>query len=209
MNGMKVLSKLDYKGGKRELLDIMPAISKAENYLNQYIKVWHTMFDIVKALNAKTVLEFGTCDGYSARLFSEAMPDGQVYTVDINEIKPFEEKNIHVIHSSVEDLTWTMPVDILYIDDWHNGYHLYYELNKFAKLAKVVIIHDVMLDDELMKAVATWCKQNWVIYTVYTTNACGIAVLEIEKSAALLQPAFKDEPTGKEGGAEPCEPSKQ
>ena len=154
------------------------------------------MFSMVVECNAKTVVEFGTRDGFSTRLFSKALEDkGTITSVDMNKCGPFEEKNIILVQSSVEDFTLTTPCDILYIDDWHDGFHLYYELNRFAHMAKTVMIHDICQDVELLHAVTEWCRDNWVIYTVYPLNGCGLAVLEIEKSKSFY--TLEDKTTSK------------
>jgi len=190
VSGINVKCTLDYKGGSKDIQETMPFVSKEEDYIKQYIGIWKVMLEKVQEFSAKKVLEFGTREGYSTRLFSIALKpnDGKIFTVDMNAPKePFSEENIVPIRSLVEDLDWSTPVDILYIDDWHNGHHLYYELNRFAKLARVVLIHDVCLDEELMNSVTEWCRHNWVIYTIYPVNGCGLAVLEIEKSGAFYK----------------------
>jgi len=198
--GEPVGVELAFKGGSREIKDTMPVICRDKDYVIQYIGIWKIMFDRVISMNAKIVLEFGTREGYSTRLFSKALSltGGRITTVDINPPKePFTEENIMTITMPVEEFSG-FYCDILYIDDWHNGFHLYYELNRFAKLAKVVMIHDVSLDNELMDAIREWCRHNMVIYTIYPMNGCGLAVLEIERSGAFY--ANKNEATSEQGG---------
>ena len=178
----------DYKGGKKIFTDIMPKISDNEDYFNQYFKIWQVLQEAVKASKAKKVLEFGTRDGYSARLFSQALEEtgGTLYTVD-KDIPKDDFKglnNIVFIQSLVEDLTWDIPVDILYIDDWHDQLHLYYELNRFAHLARYVLIHDIALNmnmpDDLCDVVSRWAKQNYMRVTYDFRNVCGLAIIETE-----------------------------
>lgn len=199
MKGIQFQMEMDYKGTKKNVLEVLPAISENHDYPIQYAKIWRVMADRVIEMNAKLILEFGTRDGFSTRIFSEALKTtgGEIHTVDINPPKEqFTEENIKVYTCPVEELLWSTPVDILYIDDWHNAWHLYYELNVFAKLAKVVMIHDVCLDSELLSAVDAWCKHNWMIYTVYPLNGCGLAVIEIEKSGYFN--ANEDKPSGEQ-----------
>lgn len=187
-NGFQAIVELEYKSQMAQVSDTLPAISKDKDYVVQYVGIWKAIVGKVLEMNAKTVLEFGTREGYSTRLFAKALKQtgGVITTVDLNDPKnPDDFKgydNIQLIKSRIEDLKFDHPVDILYIDDWHNGYHLYWELNQFAHLAKVVMIHDVMLDKKLMEAIEEWCRHNWVIWTVYPVNGCGLAVLEIERS---------------------------
>jgi len=190
IEGIKIEMHFDYKGGTRKVIESMPNISKDDHYAIQYIGIWKIMFDCVNNMNAKTILEFGTRDGYSTRMFSKILDvtDGNVYTVDINPPKNdlSEFKNVHVITKDIKDFSWTIPVDILYIDDWHNGYWLYHELERFSHLAKIVMIHDIM-SDELYKGMKEWCVQNMMIYTIYNLNGCGLAIIEIEKSRNFYQ----------------------
>jgi hypothetical protein len=196
--GTKVKLDIDFKGGRKTIIDNVPDIGEIlkimsqkekEDFYRQYIGIWKIFFSIVFEWNAKKVLEFGTREGYSTRLFSKALEktEGQIITVDINKPNtPFTESNIITINSDVESLLYQEQVDILYIDDWHDPWHLYYELNKFAHLAKVVIIHDVCIEQgypkSLTRSIEEWCRSNMIIYTIYPMNECGLAVLEIEKS---------------------------
>jgi hypothetical protein len=96
-----------------------------------------------------------------------------------------------------------MDVDILFIDDWHNPWHLYSELDKFAKWARVVMIHDVSQQDtgllrSLLTSVENWCHDNMMIYTIYPMNGCGLAVIEVEKSREFY--ADKNESASEKGG---------
>lgn len=184
IKGNKVRLTLDYKGGTKDVTDIMPVISENKDYFIQYIGIWKIMFDKVNEFQAKNILEFGTREGYSTRLFSKALRNtgGKLITVDMNPPKePITEDNVTVITSEVESYSG-LPCDILYIDDWHDSWHLYYELNKFSALARVILIHDVCLDDKLLDAVRAWCRHNMMIYTIYPMNGCGLAVIEVEKS---------------------------
>lgn len=207
IKGINVRIDLDHRSGKRSVKEVMPLICREEDYFKQYLGIWKVMFDTVKELDAKAVLEFGTRDGYSTRLFAEALKQtkGDVYTVDINppvnDLSEFE--NIHVITSDIKNLDWSMPVDILFIDDWHNPWHLYSELDKFAKWARVIMIHDVSQQDtgllrSLLTSVENWCHDNMMIYTIYPMNGCGLAVIKVEKSRFFY--ADKNETTSEQGG---------
>ena len=58
IEGLNVECTFDYKGGSKEIKDIMPNISKHEDYVKQYIGIWRVMMDKVVELNAQSVLEF-------------------------------------------------------------------------------------------------------------------------------------------------------
>lgn len=197
IEGMKVNCTFECKGGERAISSIVPTISQSEDYVKQYIGIWKVMFDRVLELKAQEVLEFGTRDGYSTRLFSKALKitGGQIVTVDRDAVKePFKEENIVVVRSDIADFRWVEPVDILYIDDWHNNYWLYHELEMFAKLARVVMVHDVVVDRLLLDAVREWCIHNMIDYSVCTQNGCGLAIIEVEKSMAVY--TNENKPTG-------------
>jgi hypothetical protein len=184
MDIITIKFSLEFKGSSREIIESIPDVSRETDFFTQYVGIWRVFFEKVQELKAKSVVEFGTRDGYSTRLFSKALEStgGEITTIDINPPKTqFTEKNIKVVTGSVEDFTPT-NCDILYIDDWHNEHHLYWELNQFAKLARVVMVHDVCLDHGLMLAISEWCRHNMVVYTIYPLNGCGLAVIEIEKS---------------------------
>jgi len=184
----QICVSFDVKGGKKDITDLMPSISLENDFIVQYFGIWKVIDIVIKDLEAKTVLEFGTREGYSTRLFNKYIPEGDIFTVDIDKPKTdlSEFKNIHCIQSDVMALEWSLPVDILYIDDWHNPWHLYSELDKFSKHARVVMIHDVCLEmgnpSSLLRAIEEWCVRNMVVWTIYPMNGCGLAVIEIEKS---------------------------
>lgn len=198
MKFIRVKQIVEYKGGNSELYDLMPNYSQNHDYIRQYCKIWHVLISKVHEMKALSVLEFGTREGYSTRLFAGALQKtgGRIYTVDLKQITTFEEKNVFPISSRIEEFYWGTPVDILYIDDWHNEHHLYYELETFYKMARVIMIHDVCLDDGLARAVHLWCKHNFMIYTGYYINECGLMIIEVEKSL-LFQNEHKT--AGEEG----------
>lgn len=194
MNYLRCDVTIDFKGGKLNIVDSIPEIEfKDDNerglFITQYFGIWRVLVGKVHELKAKKVLEFGTREGFSTRLFSLALEDGEIITVDMNPpVYPdyLNKPNIKCVQCDVMDLDWGSPVDILYIDDWHDPFHLYYELNRFAKFARCVMIHDVSLElghpKDLLKVVNEWCKQNMAIMTYYPMNACGLAIIEIEES---------------------------
>ena len=197
MEALKATMEIDYKGGKMKLVDTMPNLTTEEDYVKQYHGIWRVLTAKVEELNATKVLEFGTREGYSTQIFSQALKKtgGDIITVDKDQPKEREKLlalgNVFVARSTVEKYLPHNDVDILYIDDWHNPWHLYWELNTFAHRARVVMIHDVCLESgqkgDLLRAIQEWCIQNMVIWTVYPVNQCGLAVLEIEKSKNFHQ----------------------
>ena len=162
--------------------------------IKQYVGIWKVMLNLVLQTQAKKVLEFGTREGYSTRLWSEFLrhTQGHLWTVDLAEPKIVPEvkaklDNVSYLQMDVRhvETIFKDAVDILYIDDWHNGYHLYSELERYAHQARVVAIHDVSQDCHsatgIMPGLTEWCKKEFLPYSVYTFNACGLAVIEVEK----------------------------
>lgn len=188
------------KGSTFEIKDMMPNISLNEDYVLQYFGIWKVMFRKVLDMKAKIVLEFGTRDGYSARLFASALNEtgGVIHTIDKDDLKDpnvFDGyDNIVFRKTFVEELNWGLPVDILFIDDWHDPHHLYWELNQFAKFAKVVMVHDICQEAENRKslayAVEKWCFDNMAIYTNYPVNKCGLSVIEMQNSGVFYDSSY-------------------
>lgn len=190
---MQTKMTMAYKAGNIEINEAIPYISDDKEYYDQYMGIWKVLILSVNDLKAKTVLEFGTREGYSTKLFSHALKKtgGMIFTIDKDEPKDrksLEELgNVSIITQDIDLLDWATPVDILYIDDWHNPWHLYSELERYAKLAREVIIHDVCNEKDntsldLMSAITQWSRHNMCMMTMYPMNPCGLAVLHIEKS---------------------------
>ena len=172
----------------------IPIWINTEDAVRQYVGIWKVMLDTILGLKAKKVLEFGTREGYSTKLFSEFLrfTEGHLWTVDLNEPKidvDYKKQMDNVTFLQMDvlhlDVVWKDYVDVLYIDDWHNAYHLYEELDRYAKFAKVILIHDICQDwvvrTGIMNGLMEWCKKEFMPYTIYPLNACGLAVIENEK----------------------------
>jgi len=180
---------------------------EVDDFINQYVGIWEVMTYFVELLNAKKVTEIGTCKGYSTRIFSRALRKTGGKLISIDRIDHKIPRSILKTLTNVEfvkadimqhDLAET---DILYIDDWHNQFHLYEELSKFSSKAKVILIHDIMAGYDvipiLLKGVLNWCMRNFMPVTLYPLNFCGLAVIECEKFRGFYS-TFKDKPTSKQ-----------
>ena len=110
--------------------------------IRQYLGIWKIIGNFVITLGAKRVLEFGTREGYSTRLFSKLLraTEGHLWTVDKDDHQiPLEEvkemDNVTFLKTNIKDLRISTgdsdrfsfeglvvkePLDILYIDDWQS-----------------------------------------------------------------------------------------
>jgi len=165
--------------------------TELDEFINQYVGIWEVMTYFVELLKAKKVTEIGTCKGYSTRIFSRALKKtgGKLISIDRVDHKIPQSilktlNNVEFIKADImkHDLEET---DILYIDDWHNQFHLYEELVKFSSKAKVIMIHDIMAGYDnspfLLNGVLNWCMRNFMPVTLYPLNFCGLAVIECAK----------------------------
>ena len=186
-----VTASLSWKGAQTLLLKdaTIPTLSKNTDFLVQYMGIWEILQQYVLRTNAKKVLEFGTREGYSTRIFANALKAtlGHIWTVDICEHKMTAEElegydNITFIKEDVMKLDWKEPVDILYIDDWHDPYHVYAELDRWAHLAKVIMLHDVLqsyeLPEGILKGIIHWCAVNYLPFSFYPLNGCGLIIID-------------------------------
>ena len=170
-----------------------PEFLMHEDAIKQYVGVWKIIVEYVLLLNAKKVLEFGTREGYSTQLFSRVLrwTEGHIWTVDKDDPKISKEvmdsiDNVTFIKDEIMGKKWMevsdfSDVDILYIDDWHEPYHLYTELEHFAHLAKVVLIHDVVQGwqgrEWLLLPIFKWCRNHFTPFAVYPLNDCGLVAI--------------------------------
>lgn len=171
------------RGGLPNFLDTKHAIL-------QYSGIWEVMMGYVTEMKATKVLEFGTREGFSTRIFAEALKEtkGEIWSIDVekpmfpDELAKYD--NIHVLTQEIKTLKWSERVDILYIDDLHKKEHLYWELCNFSHLAKVVMCHDVcQAVDEgglLLEPVLKFAYDRKLIVQVFPLNCCGLSVVEMK-----------------------------
>ena len=178
-----------------------------DDFITQYVGIWEVMTYFVEFLNAKKVTEIGTSKGYSTRIFSRALKKTGGKLISIDRVDHKIPQSILKTLTNVEFVKADImkhnleETDILYIDDWHNQFHLYEELIKFSSKAKVIMIHDIMAGYDvfpaLLNGVLNWCMRNFMPVTVYPLNFCGLAVIECEKFRGFYS-TFKDKPTSKQ-----------
>ena len=169
-----------------------PVFLMSHDAITQYFGLWKIIWMYVSNLNATKVLEFGTREGYSTQLFSQLLRanNGHLHTVDLANHKIPQEivekmDNVTLIKQDVLQFKTDEFYDILYIDDWHNPYHLFQELDRFAKYAKVILIHDVVQNwqthEWLMPAIFSWCLKEHLAFMTYPLNACGLVAIHREE----------------------------
>jgi caffeoyl-CoA O-methyltransferase len=116
------------------------------------------LYDLVRKLNARRVLELGTSNGYSGIWFAMGLRDtgGRLITLDIDQGRyDLAQKNFvatglePVIDSRLTDAIEATksiegPFDIVFIDAWKPDYIRYYN-NLIAKVRKggVIAAHNV------------------------------------------------------------------
>ena len=160
----------------------------------------------VRDLQAKVVLELGTNYGFSTREMSTALRDtgGRLYSVDINP--PIDNwpqkwgKADNVVFVQHDSLTLDLegfkePCDILFVDDRHTYRHCLQVLRKYAPLVKVggrIYVDDPTHCDGVMTpemncgasvlwAVALWCREVGLSFTVYTEDPYGLIEILVTK----------------------------
>jgi predicted O-methyltransferase YrrM len=132
-------------------------VQKTINGLGDSDSHLSTLFGIAIGSKGKTILELGVRNGDSTLpfLLAAKINKGKVYSVDINETKfiPDEElKNFWEFTKMdaiefLENWDESIPLDIVYIDDWHSYDHVKKELEILDRLVSpstVILIHDLM-----------------------------------------------------------------
>ena len=156
----------------------------------EYVCIWELMQDYVVREGVKTILELGTRNGNSTRIFAEALlrTGGEIWTVDLNEPTWTKKQmrdfpNVHFVKSDVLKLEWDKKVDLVYIDDYHQRFHVFQELVKYSKVTNTIMLHDVLKiiygRGGIIEAIEQWCYENLKAYSVYPFNNCGLAVIHV------------------------------
>lgn len=126
------------------------------------------MFDTISKLPDKgNLLEIGTGYGHSTVFFSQLKPEWTIWTIDgygeygsIKQFFTFKEfdvqgmlqtkrylesrglKNIVQIVGNSNDIEWSYPVDVLFIDADHTFEGLKNDFEHYSPFAKVIFLHD-------------------------------------------------------------------
>lgn len=132
-------------------------VEKTINGLGDSDSHLSTLFGIAIGSKGKTILELGVRNGDSTLpfLLAAKINKGKVYSVDINETKFIPDEELKKFWEftktdAIEFLeNWddSIPLDIVYIDDWHSYDHVKKELEILDRLVSpstVILIHDLM-----------------------------------------------------------------
>jgi predicted O-methyltransferase YrrM len=117
-----------------------------------------TLFALTIALKAKNILELGVRNGGTTQPFLNALhiTKGMLTSVDIQEDVKLranfdKHKNWSYIISDaikfLQSVNKDVFYDIVFIDDWHDGKHLYSEIcliEKHITPSSLILIHDCM-----------------------------------------------------------------
>lgn len=138
-------------------MDLKFIVEKTINGLGDSDSHLSTLFGIAIGSKGKTILELGVRNGDSTLpfLLASKINKGKVYSVDINETKFIPDEELENFWKftkmdAIEFLeNWddSIPLDIVYIDDWHSYDHVKKELEILDSLVSpstVILIHDLM-----------------------------------------------------------------
>lgn len=116
-----------------------------------------TLFGLVLSLKAKVVVELGVRNGDSTRplLAAAFITDGYLHSVDIEPAPKIVGASDNILsrwrfyqQDAIEFLkTFDQQIDVAFVDDWHDGDHVYEELQLLAsKMTKsgLILMHDTM-----------------------------------------------------------------
>jgi len=108
---------------------------------------------LVNKMKPKVCVDLGVYHGFSTFTLA-SLGYGTVYAIDNFSIKRSYEKfidnmialdisNVEVIYSDFNEVEWDKQIDILHIDGNHHYEYVREDFDKWAKFAKVVLLHDV------------------------------------------------------------------
>ena len=130
---------------------------KSISFFSRYQGVGLLLSSLIQVTDAKTVLEIGTGEGYTAICIALSLPeDGKVYTVDIDsrklskravpEAKELQlSDKIEFIIKDSKDLEWDKEIDILFLDGDHSYEGISSDFLKFSPYVKqdgIILFHD-------------------------------------------------------------------
>lgn len=121
---------------------------------------------LLRSINAKRVLEFGTFTGYSALAMAESLPeDGELTTLDINpktvekgkkywEKSPHGKKITSLIGSALESIQKIKgPIDMAFIDADKENYSFYLEESlKLLSPNGIIVVDNVLWSGKVLES---------------------------------------------------------
>lgn len=131
-----------------DLSDLFRQCCDTNSDINGHLRYMH---DVCIEIDAKIVIELGVRTGLSTVAFLHAMDQtgGHVWSVDIDRHSAPDEVALHDrwVFTHADDLTVDpVPCDVLFIDTSHHYGHTLAELDRFARYARVVLLHDTALE---------------------------------------------------------------
>ncbi|MFA5992869.1 MAG: class I SAM-dependent methyltransferase [Candidatus Pacearchaeota archaeon] len=137
-------------------------------------KTAEVLYKLVEKNRPKTILELGTCIGYSTLWLAKASESykGFVYTIDLSKkeheiantfFKKAKLANIQTITSYIDDAlkNWNKKVDFLFIDADKHNYLIYLKkLEKFLNKNAIVVADNILSHKELLKDYVDYVKNN-------------------------------------------------
>jgi len=116
-----------------------------------------TLFGVAISLRAKTILELGVRGGSTTLplLMAAKATGGKVVSVDVEEttfeppedLKPYWQFVKMDAVEYLEKLYKGVPIDLVYVDNWHSYEHVKAELEQLDQLVSpgsVILLHDLM-----------------------------------------------------------------
>ncbi len=116
-----------------------------------------TLLGIALGSRGKTFIELGVRNGDTTLplLYAAKKNDGILYSVDIEqtpyeplaELKPHWSFHKQDAIKFLEDFPVEIPIDLVYIDDWHSYEHVKKELDVLDRLVSpstIILVHDLM-----------------------------------------------------------------
>lgn len=123
------------------------------------------LYSIIRVMRLHNIVEIGGLSGYSAKNFSEAIIDGNIYTVDISPVPKIADNHIVIIKDcrfvTKEDLP--VKIDMIFFDA-----HVYDEQVDFYNVLK----NNEIIDDNVVLAFHDT--------NLHPKNICGKYFLESE-----------------------------
>jgi len=146
-----------------------------------------------RALSAQRIVEIGTRDGNSTRIFDKALQNagrgGGLTSIDLDPPRndwPAQHPVPHTTFLPGDSLTvaWAQEIDLLFIDGNHDHDQVIQELKKYGPWVHVggrILLHDILQNafgNGVMKATAKWCDEVKLSWTVHV-GGHGLGEIEV------------------------------
>ena len=179
-------------------IDTLTAVSLIPQTAPDYTFHKRLMYEAILVTQAKRVLETGTDQGDSARIFATALrrTGGVLFTVDkktdLNYNWLQEYPNIMAIRGDSLQIPWKEIVDVLYLDSGHTKEQLLGELRRFGPWVRqggIILCHDTCHNEfgaGITDAIRTWCRDQGLRWSE-DPNPYGMAIIEVIRDLASIR----------------------